>query len=371
MRQQRHDRQDRATPLVRALSTLALSALLLVLGACAEYKKLSRGGSIAEVLVYDVFGQDRPPSEYYTYVRDSHRDSDFCYECGSDSYVVDKSIDAVQRLGDAAYGRLEGEAEVVMLFTEVLLEDPSSMARASAANSLTKIGLKLPRYDYAPVEDDGSRLLAMMQELDRLHVNTGRGVPVSRATRDRTVQLMTSIGNLKFPGYLNTRNAIKIFYDREYLKDAADPAVRSAIDTALVKRMRALILDAMRFAVDDRDATVRIDAIRGLKTLGDRQGTEVVLQRLAVEPQWLVKIEAIEHVGKMGSRDGVVALAGLLNDPNASVRHKARGALTRIAGADYGARPEGWMHWARSVDPEIDFGALEPAADDEETDGDS
>lgn len=365
MGQARHTSERRAGWHVRVPLLLAAVALAIGLGGCAEYKKLSRGGSIPEVFIHDILGQDRPPQEYYTYVRDSHREEDFCYRCGTDSFIVDKSIDAVQRLGDASFGRLEGEAQVVLLFTEVLLEDPSSMARASAANSLTKIGLKLPRYDFVPVEDDGSKFLAMMQELDRIHANTASGAPVSQGARARTVQLVTAIGNLEFAGFLNTRNAIKLFYDRAYLKDAGDPNVRAAIDTALVKRMRVLLLEAMRFAVDDKDATVRVDAIRGLKTLGDRASIDTVLQRLAIEPQWLVQIEAIEYVGKLGTRDGVVALVRLLGDPNASVRHKARGALTRIAGADYGARRESWMHWARKVDPSIDFGDLEPAAEDE------
>ena len=67
--------------------------------------------------------------------------------------------------------------------------------------------------------------------------------------------LVTRIGNLKFDQYLNTRNAIKPFYDRKYLVDESDPALRSAIDTALVKRMRALVHASLSSAVDDREAS--------------------------------------------------------------------------------------------------------------------
>jgi hypothetical protein len=341
---------------------LAVCLLVGTLPGCADYKKLSRGGSFSDVVMHDILGQDRPPSDYYQYIRDSHSTGDFCYACGDDNFLVDKNIDAVQRLGDAQFGRLEGEAQVLELFTEVLLEDCSALARASAANSITKIAVKLPAYRYRPVPDDGSRLLSMMRELDRMHDPNGRLRACGPGANQRVAQLVTQIGNLKFDQYLNTRNAIKLFYDRRYLVDASDPALRSAIDTALVKRMRALSEEALTSAVDDREPSVRIEAIKGLKTLGYAGAAEIVDDRLRIESQWLVKSEALEYFGEVGTRIGVVALIQHLSDPNASVRFKARAGLVHVAREDYGARPEAWKHWAQGVDPSIDFGD-----DDDET----
>ena len=357
--------QDQKTGTLRAAGLgLALCVLGVGSAGCADYKKLSRGGSFSDVVMHDILGQDRPPSDYYQFIRDSHKSGDFCYACGDDNFLVDKNIDAVQRLGDAQFGRLEGEAQVLELFTEVLLEDCSALARASAANSITKIGVKLPAYSYCPVPDDGSRLLRLMRELDGMHDAQGRRLVCGSGGNQRVAQLITQIGNLRFDQYLNTRNAIKLFYDRKYLVDETDPALRSAIDTALVKRLRALIHAALSSAVDDREPSVRIEAIKGLKTLGDVEAAEIVNDRLAVETQWLVKSEAIEYFGKVGTRRGVVSLIGLLNDSNATVRFKARTALVQIARKDYGQRPETWKHWARQVDPGIEFG-------DEEAEGES
>ncbi len=359
---------DQGTGRLRAAgAVLAVCALLVGLGACSDYKKLSHGGSFTDVVIHDILGQDRPPQDYYQYVRDSHKSGDFCYACGDDAFLVDKNIDAVQRLGNAEFGRLEGEAQVLELFTEVLLEDCSALARSSAANSITKIGLKLPAYCYTPVPDDGSRLLCMLRELDCMHDANGRRRACGTGASRRVATLITQIGNLSFDRYLNTRNAIKPFYDRKYLVDETAPAVRSAIDTALVKRMRALIHEALASAVDDREASVRIDALKGLKTLGDRAAADVVNDRLAVETQWLVKSEAIEYFGRVGTRQGVVSLVGLLDDPNASVRFKARTSLVRIAGKDYGARRKAWTYWARQVDPAIDFGDEDADAEGDKT----
>lgn len=330
--------------------------LLLGLGACAEYKKLSAGGSIPEVFYYDILGQDRAPAYYYQLVRDSHKECDFCYRCGQDEYLVDKNVDAVQRLGKASFGRLEGEAEVVELFAAVLSEDCSALARSSAANSLTKIALRLPPYPGPRVEDRGDRFKDYMEQLDRLYGWDGTCARPPPGRRQQAVRLLTAIGNLDIIDYVVTMRSLRFFYGRPYLVDEADPEIRAAIDTALVKRMRALILDALQGAVLDETPTVRSDAIKGLKMLGDRSAVDIVLQSLSVESDWLVRMDAVEYLGRVGTREGVIALIGLLEDPNASVRHKAHSALIRIAGRDYGFRPETWKYWARQLDPNIDFG---------------
>ena len=354
--------KDVGTGLLRRGGAVLALCVLAALTACSDYKKLSRGGSFSDVVMHDILGQDRPPGDYYQFIRSSHKSGDFCYACGDDNFLVDKNIDAVQRLGNAQFGRLEGEAEVLELFTEVLLEDCSALARASAANSITKIGVKLPAYSYRPVPDDGSQLLAMMRELDRMHDQSGRLRVCGPGAAQRVESLITQIGNLKFDQYLNTRNAIKLFYDRRYLVDATDPMLRSAIDTALVKRLRALSVEALASAVDDREPSVRIEAIKGLKTLSYAGAADIVDDRLRVESQWLVKSEALEYFGEVGTRVGVLALIGHLSDPNASVRFKARSGLVHVARKDYGTRPEAWKHWAKGVDPSIDFGD-----DDDET----
>jgi hypothetical protein len=118
------------------LAGLLLASLALGPGCSSRQKKLSQGGSMTDILFYDLMGRDRTPNYYYELVRNSHREKDFCYECSAgDPYLVDKNIDAVERLGRAGYGRLEGMAEVVELFSEVITEDRSSLARAQAATS--------------------------------------------------------------------------------------------------------------------------------------------------------------------------------------------------------------------------------------------
>ncbi len=352
-----HEQQSGHPP--RRWIALALALFLglatPLLGGCAKYKKLSQGGSMTDVVMYDVIGRDRPPKDYYELVRSSHQDCDFCYACGDDLFLVDKNVHAVQRLGQAQYGRLEGQAEVAELLVEVLLEDCSALARSSAAGSLTQMGLKLPQYPGPRVEDSGDGLMRNMKELDALHDSCGRRRPDTPGTRQRVVTLITQIGNYEFPSYVNTKNSIRFFYSRSYLIDECIPQIRQAIDTALTKRLDALIRAALTSAVEDPVPTVRSEVLKCLKALGERAAAPIVVQRLEIESNWIVRLEGAEYLGRVGTREGVKHLIRMLDDPNASVRHKARQGLTRIAGMDYGFRPESWRHWATQKDPSIEF----------------
>jgi HEAT repeat protein len=198
-----------------------------------------------------------------------------------------------------------------------------------------------------------------VQELDRLHDEAGALRGNDPGLGRRRIALVQRIGDLAFPDYLTTKNAVKPFYSRAYLVRATEPALRQAIQAAVEKRLHALTRKGLRAAVEDPVAEVRVDAVRGLKTLGDREAVEVVAGRLEFESDWIVRLEIAEYLGKVGTRTGVKTLLPLLDDPDANVRRKARQALTRIAGRDLGWRRAAWADWARSKDPGIDLG---PAA---------
>jgi len=200
-----------------------------------------------------------------------------------------------------------------------------------------------------------------MREVDAIYAR-GRCDPNQRRA---AVDRIRQIGDLEFTSidFRFYRQSLKFFYGRPCLVDESDPVLREAIDTALTKRINGLIHVSLQAAVDDPVAQVRTDAIRGLKTLNDAEARETVALRLQYESNWLVRMEAVEYFGKIKTRDGVVALIPLLDDPNASVRHKAREALAQIAGQDYGFRRANWERWAVAKDPSLSF-------DDEEDPGD-
>jgi hypothetical protein len=355
---------------VGRLAGVALVALLLA--ACStSQKKLSDDSSVIDGLVHDVLGIDRNPGYYYELVRDSHDPETFRYRPSEDEFLIDKNVDAVQKLGGADFARLEGQAQVVDKLSDVLLEDPSALAQANAANSLTRMGVKLPQYRSRGLEERGDVFLALLQEMDAMHAAGGAMRTNPGWARTRLVQILDTIGRFEMATLILAKSTLKPFFTRDYLIDATDSAVRQAADTALVRRMGEVIRLALRSAVDADEPFVREEAIRGLKTLGDRSAEDAVLARLAVEANWRVRAEAVEYLGRAGGQEGVAVLLPLLDDPDPTLRHKARQALTRLAGRDLGFRRRTWTRWAHARFPELARRAAEAKAEEDEGDEDA
>lgn len=343
-----------------------------VFGACSSsQEKLSGDSSVIDGLVHDVLKIDRNPSYYYELVRDSHDPESFGYLTSGDPYLVDKNVDAVQKLGQASFARLEGQAQVVDKLSDVLLEDPSALAQANAANSLTRLGVRLPQYRSRGLEERGDVFLSLLREMDGIHAPGGAMRTNPGWARQRVVEILTTIGRFEMATAILAKSTLKPFYTRDYLIDATDPAIRQASDTALVRRMGEVIRLALRSAVDADEPYVREEAIRGLKTLGDRSAEDAVLARLAVESNWRVRAEAVEFLGRAGGPEGVAVLLPLLDDPDPTLRHKTRQALTRMAGRDLGIRRRTWTRWAHARYPELARRAAEAEAEkgDEEPSG--
>jgi hypothetical protein len=331
-------------------------------GCSSQQKKLADpNGSVLDNLVYGTLGLDRDTTYYYRVVTNSHTPGDFRYRRSEDRFLVDKNVDAVQRLGQARYARLEGEAQVIALLMNVLHKDPSSLARAHGANSLTRLAAKLPAYRSAGPVERGGRFLALLQELDGLHAAGGAATTNPAWARRRTVALLRALGDLDIQDARLAQSALKPFITRDYLIDATDRDVREASDTALVKRMGQAARLALRDGVNDPVAFVREESIRGLKTLDDRSAEPVVLARLRVESDVRVRAEAVEYLGRGAGPDAVEALLARLEDGDPSVAYKAREALTRIAGRDLGFRRATWTRWAEARYPQLARGRAGPA----------
>ena len=323
-----------------------LAALLLaaVAGAGCS-RKLSTGGSAMDVFFYDICGMDRGTSYYYETLRAAHDKQTFVYRYGDDTYLVDKCVDAITRLGMAPYSRLEGQAQVVLLLSDVAVEDPSSLARASAATSLTNLATRTPAPPGTPVQDRGDRLLAIMRELDSLHdKQTGARRNDCPAVRQRVIALVDELGRLEFRAgdVLTTKNALKYFPTSEFVVRDTDPAMRETFDRAMVRRMQSVIRETLNRAMLDPNHNVRADAVRGLKILKHAGALDDAIERLEVETQSRVRAEIVEYLGAVGGPKATEQLVNLVEDSDGSVRYKARQSLARIAGQDLGPDRKAW-----------------------------
>jgi hypothetical protein len=325
--------------------TGALLVFVLVASGCS--KKLSSGGSAMDVFFYDICKMDRGTSYYYETLKNAHCNTTFCYQYAEDTYLVDKCVNAIIQLGSAQYSRLEGQAQVVLLLSDVLVEDPSSLAKASAATALTNLATRTPAAPATPIPDRGDRLLAIMKELDGLHDENGVRRNDSPGTRQHVSNLVDEMGRLEFRSgdVLTTKNALKFFPTHQFIVRETDPAMRDAFDRAMVRRMQAVTRETLNRAMLDPNHNVRADAVRGLKTLKHAGALDDAIERLDVETQARVRAEIVEYLGAIGGPKAAERLVDLVEDSDGTVRYKARQSLARIAGQDLGSDRKAWETW--------------------------
>ncbi len=327
---------------LRWIACLAAAALL----AAGCSKKLSSGGGALDALVYDLLGMDRGTAYYYDVVHNAHDKRTFAYKVTADPYLADKCVDAIVHLGSAHYTRLEGEVQVVVLLSDVLAEDPSALARNVAAGSLTRLALALSPAPAPAIPERGDRIKPLLQEVDGFHDESGRRRDASPATKARIVEIMDEFGRFELSDPILEKDSLRWFPTRAYVVNETDPDLREAYDQAMVRRSRALIASALEGAVLDPVAHVRQAAVQGLKTLVVSRSVDTMAERAADESHPWVRAEIAEYFGAVGGQKASMALLPLLDDVDGTVRHRARVALSRIAGADYGPDPATWKSWA-------------------------
>lgn len=330
-----------------AATLLAVVACALGLPACS--KKLSSSGGTMDTLFYDVLGMDRDTSYYYDTLYNAHERNTFCYRCTDDPYLADKCIDAIVHLGKASYNRLEGEVQVILLLSDVAIEDPSALARATAAGALTLLGSRLPVAPAPEVAERGDTYLKLIKEMDSFHDADGRLKQDTPMIRRRELQIINEIASFKFPNLQLTKDGLRFFAQAKYVSLETDPTLRDAYDRAMVRRSRALVFATLEGAVVDGNHNVRLDAIKGLKILRDAGALDIVLERLAIESHPFVRSEMAEYLGVIGGKKAATALVELLRDDDGGVRLRARRALTRISGTDLGKEPGPWEAWLETA----------------------
>jgi hypothetical protein len=332
----------------RAPRSLLLAAASLIalapLTACTS-KKLTTGGSALDSLFYGVFGMDRDTTYYYNVVLHAHDPTSYCYLCTDDPFLADKCVDAIIHLGRAAYGRLEGEVQVILLLSDVLIEDPAALAKDRAAASLALLGSRLPTPAAVARPERGDRFLAQLKELDALHDAEGNRRCDSPATRRRVAQIVEEIGTYELPNLQLTKDALRWFPAARYVADETDPELRDVFDRAMVRRSRAVILASLESAVLDPIPAVRQSAVAGLKLLAAPHAVSAVADRLESETSPLVRGEMAEYFGAVGGKAAATQLIAMLRDDDGAVRHKAHLALIRIAGTDLGIAVPAWEAW--------------------------
>jgi HEAT repeat protein len=114
---------------------------------------------------------------------------------------------------------------------------------------------------------------------------------------------------------------------RRHLADR-DPSVRAAAVAALDLASGPEASRAVSTAITDRDALVRSMAALRLGESKDPASVELLLQRLAEDDDWSVRLRCAEALGASGAPEAEPALSRATSDPDRSVRLASVRALS-------------------------------------------
>jgi len=131
--------------------------------------------------------------------------------------------------------------------------------------------------------------------------------------------------------------AAKLLGDREdpglsgflatVVREDPDPLVRKRACRALARCGGDEAGPALLAALRDPDPQVRLEAIRGAKDQVPGQGTERLVELLADDPMWEVRVQAASALSHSGDPEAGKALRAALEDPTEFVRSAAAKAL--------------------------------------------
>ncbi|MHC4601292.1 MAG: HEAT repeat domain-containing protein [Planctomycetota bacterium] len=144
-------------------------------------------------------------------------------------------------------------------------------------------------------------------------------------------------------GERGATNAVPALEDR--LAKDEWPLVRATCARALARIGLEGSADAFVRALDDKNETVRWEAVLGLGKLGVKKETERIASLLASEKAPEVRRECAKILGLFGAVDRIPELIGALEDPDATVRLQAERSLQRLTLRDLGPHAEDWRAW--------------------------
>jgi len=146
-----------------------------------------------------------------------------------------------------------------------------------------------------------------------------------------------AVGALSDPDAFVRATAAKLVGDQDdpalsgflarVLREDPDALVRKRACQALARIAGDEAGPALIAALRDPDSLVRVEAVKGAKAIAPGQGSERLVELLAEDPMWEVRVRAASALGLCGDPAAGEALRVALSDPVEFVRAAAAKAL--------------------------------------------
>lgn len=135
------------------------------------------------------------------------------------------------------------------------------------------------------------------------------------------------------------------------MQNEVDPLLRAEVVHALGELNAGPSADALRMAVKDSEASVRIAACKAWGRVGGPEAVSVLSEVIASDTDDDVRIAATRCLGEFEDPLAVQGLAVALDDSNPALQHRAMESLKECSGRDLGHDVVAWREFIQTGSP--------------------
>lgn len=125
-----------------------------------------------------------------------------------------------------------------------------------------------------------------------------------------------------------------------------DPRVRCSILTTAAEYDTAAATAICKGALEDPDDRVRTEACRIWGKRGGSEAVALLATRFRTDSELDVRLEALRRLGTLKDKDAIPVLAQALEDGDPAVQYRAVASLKEVSGRDLGNDVNVWREWA-------------------------
>jgi hypothetical protein len=340
------------------------AALLLVaaLAACKSGQPFQLQNAFDSLLgdIDSLLGKSSVPAQHLMAIRDVHEPKGWQFkEDASDPLETTRR--AVRALGTSDYASWGEGALTVEILSEMADEHPSSLVRAEALDTLTRMGTWTLKAAVKPPHPASySEVIEAMKTLRDAFGKTGDDPALAAQVQGALVAMSNyDFGKLELEGdgggdagpmarerLRTARRALKSLLGRAIEPFQTDPGVHDALERAYVSLSSAVVrLTLAKAALADPADTTRTVAVRNFGALAPEDGATVLRAVLLGDTRSPVRREAAKSLAAYPAASAVPTLIEGLSDEMADVRGAAAGALASVTGQSFGDDRNGWLKW--------------------------
>ncbi len=137
------------------------------------------------------------------------------------------------------------------------------------------------------------------------------------------------------------------------VRDSTNAVLRAEATLTLAEFTEPETLPALKLALNDEDADVRIAACKAWGRRGGQEALELLTDMVRDDKSLDVRLVATSELAKFKDQQAIQSLAVALNDKDPALQHRAVQSLKSVSGQDYGDNVPAWREFVQGRSPAL------------------